>query len=45
MIASNETIVICNVQPYGRGVGMGRGMGESVMLSLKKILSSFMLKS
>ena len=35
MIASNETIVICNVQPYGWGVGDGEGMGESVMLFKK----------
>ena len=28
MIASNETIVICNVQPYGRGVGYGEEDGR-----------------
>ena len=31
MIASNETIVICNVQPYGRGVGYGVGGWEKVL--------------
>ena len=45
MIASNKTIVICNVQPYGWGVGYGEGGWEKVLCFLfKKILSSFMLK-
>ena len=35
MIASEETIVICNVQPYGRGVGDGEGGWEKVLSFLK----------
>ena len=43
MIASNETIVICNVKPYGQGVGYGEG-DRRKCYPFKKNLSSFVLK-